>query len=80
MADNFLHERLRITLQHKGLPDNGSLEDCIQRLGETSSTRSRKRKYYPGKGYPDMNAADRTAAIVHEVIAEALAMKLVAAT
>jgi hypothetical protein len=52
MADNFLHERLRITLQHKGLPDNGSLEDCIQRLSETSSTRSRKRKYYPGKGYP----------------------------
>lgn len=41
------HERIRIALRAQGLATEGSLQDCIMRLGATSGSKARKRKRDP---------------------------------
>lgn len=59
MEDPF-HQRLRVALQDKGLPDSGSTTDCLNRLSASSSVKPKKRKHHPGaaSSAPSMSMED----------------------
>ena len=48
MDDASFHQRLRVALQNKGLPDGGSTTDCMNRLSAASGVKAKKRKHPPG--------------------------------
>ena len=48
MDNASFHERLRVALQDKGLPDSGTTTDCLNRLSASSSVKPKKRKHHPG--------------------------------
>ena len=48
--DDAFHQRLRVALQDKGLPDSGSTTECLTRLSASSTVKPKKRKHHPGAG------------------------------
>lgn len=60
MEDGAFHQRLRVALQNKGLPDGGSTTDCLNRLSASSSVKPKKRKHHPGAALsaPPMSSED----------------------
>ena len=52
MDDGAFHQRLRVALQEKGLPDGGSTTDCMNRLSAASGVKAKKRKHLPGAAFP----------------------------
>ena len=51
--DDAFHQRLRVALQKKGLPDSGSTTDCLNRLSASSQVKPKKRKHHPGAAASD---------------------------
>ena len=47
MDDEGYHERIRVALRAQGLATEGSLQDCIKRLGANSGSKARKRQKTP---------------------------------
>jgi hypothetical protein len=58
--DDAFHQRLRVALQEKGLPDSGSTTDCLNRLSASSTVKAKKRKHHPGasSSEPSMSLED----------------------
>ena len=58
--DDAFHQRLRVALQNKGLPDSGSTTDCLNRLSASSTIKAKKRKHHPGaaSSEPSSNLED----------------------
>ena len=50
--DDAFHQRLRVALQEKGLPDSGSTTDCLNRLSASSTVKAKKRKHKPSAALP----------------------------
>ena len=58
MDDGAFHQRLRVALQEKGLPDGGSTTDCMNRLSAASGVKAKKRKHPPGAAFPAVSSPE----------------------
>ena len=61
MDDGAFHQRLRVALQNKGLPDGGSTTDCINRLSAASTVKPKKRKHNPSTAFPASSSSPEDA-------------------